>query len=219
ALGAPSAISASGTYYIKGTTAGGCASVVMPVVVVINVLPSAVITYSGSPYCATGTAVVTQTGQAGGTYSAPAGIAINASTGDIDLVTSTPGTYTITYSFTNLTCTNTATASITINALPVASINYLGSPYCGVSGVVNVTQTGLGGGIYSSTAGLSLNSSTGDIDLGTSTAGTYTVTYSFTNGTCSNIATTSVTINAVPPATISYSGSPYCNTGTAVVTQ
>ena len=219
ALGTPNAIGASGTYYIKGTTAGGCASAVIPVVVVINVLPSAVITYSGSPYCATGTAVVTQTGQAGGTYSAPAGIAINASTGDIDLVTSTPGTYTITYSFTNLTCTNTATASITINALPVASINYLGSPYCGVSGVVNVTQTGLSGGIYSSTAGLSLNSSTGDIDLGTSTAGTYTVTYNFTNGTCSNIATTSVTINAVPPATISYSGNPYCNTGTAVVTQ
>ena len=53
-----------------------------------------------SPYCATGTATVTQTGTAGGTYTAPAGVAINAATGAINLATSTPGTYTITYSFT-----------------------------------------------------------------------------------------------------------------------
>ena len=34
---------------------------------------------------------------AGGTYTAPAGVVIDAVTGDIDLVASTPGTYTITY--------------------------------------------------------------------------------------------------------------------------
>ncbi len=51
------------------------------------------------PYCATGTATVTQTGTAGGTYTAPAGVVINAATGAINLATSTPGTYTITYSF------------------------------------------------------------------------------------------------------------------------
>ena len=59
-----------------------------------HALPTATIAYAGSPYCATGTATVTQTGSAGGTYTAPAGVVINAATGDIDLVTSTPGTYT-----------------------------------------------------------------------------------------------------------------------------
>ena len=39
-------------------------------------LPTATIAYSGSPYCATGTATVTQTGTAGGTYTAPAGVSI-----------------------------------------------------------------------------------------------------------------------------------------------
>ena len=63
-------------------------------------LPTATIDYVGSPYCATGTATVTQTGTAGGTYTAPAGVVINAATGDIDLVASTPGTYTVTYRFT-----------------------------------------------------------------------------------------------------------------------
>ena len=66
-----------------------------------NALPTATIAYSGSPYCATGTATITQTGTAGGTYTAPAGVMINAATGDINLATSTPGTYTITYSFTS----------------------------------------------------------------------------------------------------------------------
>ena len=40
----------------------------------ITALPTATIAYSGSPYCATGTATVTQTGTAGGTYTAPAGV-------------------------------------------------------------------------------------------------------------------------------------------------
>ena len=44
-------------------------------------LPTATIAYAGSPYCATGIATVTQTGTAGGTYTAPAGVVINAATG------------------------------------------------------------------------------------------------------------------------------------------
>ena len=116
--------------------------------------PTATISYAGCPYCATGTATVTQTGQAGGTYTAPAGISITAATGAVNLATSTPGTYTITYSFTNGTCNNTTTASITINALPTATIAYSGSPYC-ATGTGTVTQTGQAGGTYTAPAGVS----------------------------------------------------------------
>ena len=42
---------------------------------------------------------------------APAGVSITAATGAINLATSTPGTYTITYSFTVGACSNTATTS------------------------------------------------------------------------------------------------------------
>ena len=217
-LATPNAVTTSGTYYIKGTTASGCSDI-QPVTVTINALPIATIAYAGTPYCATGTATVTQSGQAGGTYTAPAAVVINAATGDIDLAASTSGTYTITYTFTNGLCNNFTTTTVTINALPIATINYNGSPYCGVSGIVSVTQTGQSGGTYTSTAGLSLNSSNGDIDLGTSTAGNYIVTYSFISGACSNTVTASVTLNALPPATIIYAGNPYCNTGTATVTQ
>ena len=140
-----------------------------------------------------GTATVTQTGTAGGTYTAPAGVVINAATGDIDLAGSTPGTYTVTYTFSNGTCTNSTTANVTINALPVATIAYTGTPYC-TNGTAIVSLTGIGGGTFISTAGLSLNPVTGDINLATSTEGTYTILYSFTNGTCNNTTITTITV-------------------------
>ena len=216
-LSNPNAISTSGTYYIRVGTSPVCYAV-SPVVVTINTLPAATISYTGGPFCPTGTATVTQTGTAGGTYSAPAGVSINAATGSINLASSAVGTYTITYSFTNGTCANTATTSITINALPFATITYTSSPYC-ASGTANVTRTGTAGGTYTAPAGVSINSSTGAINLASSTPGTYTVTYSFSNGVCNGTTITSITITALPTATIAYAGSPYCATGIATVTQ
>src|SRR5947208_4652896 len=143
---------------------------------------------------------------------------INAATGDIDLAASTPGTYTITYSFIAGACSNTTTASITITSLPIATINYAGSPYC-TTGVATVTQTGTAGRTYTAPAGVVINAATGDIDLATTTPGTYTVTYSFGECAWNNTTTTSVTIAALPTATINYTGSPYCATGTATVTR
>jgi gliding motility-associated-like protein len=151
------------------------------------------ISYPGSPYCATGTAVVTQTGQAGGTYSSTAGLVINASTGAIDLVASTAGTYTVTYSYTDGVCANSTTSNLTIVALPVASISYPNNPYC-TTGAAAVVRTGVSGGVFSSTTGLSINSNTGTIDLAASSPGTYTVTYSFASGACSNTSTTSILV-------------------------
>jgi hypothetical protein len=86
--------------------------------------------------------------------------------------------------------------NITINAAPVASIIYSSPQFCN-SGNINVSRTGQVGGTYTANpSGLNINSSNGKINLGVSTLGVYTVTYSFTNGTCSNTATTSVTITS-----------------------
>ncbi len=98
--------STPGTYTVTNTIAasGGCAVVTATSSITIAALPTATINYAGSPYCATGTATVTQTGTAGGTYTATAGLTINAATGDVDLAASTPGTYTVTYSFAASGC-------------------------------------------------------------------------------------------------------------------
>ena len=109
------------------------------------------------------------------------------------------------------------TTSVTITAVPTASINYAGSPFCrSLVAAQSVTLTGTGaytGGTYSSTVGLTINPATGDITPSTSTAGTYIVTYLIpASGGCAAVTVTaSVTITAVQTASISYAGNPYCS--------
>jgi hypothetical protein len=115
------ATSTPGTYTVTYTFTNGTCSNTTTTSITINALPTATIAYASSPYCGTGTGAVTQTGQTGGTYSSTAGLNIDNSTGTINLATSTAGTYIVTYTFTNGTCSNTITTSITINALPTTS--------------------------------------------------------------------------------------------------
>jgi gliding motility-associated-like protein len=210
----PTTVSTGGTYYIVGTNSLGCSDTAS-VVVTITTPPAATISYAG-PFCSNDAVskAVTRTGTAGGTYSSTAGLTINAATGAITPSTSTPGTYTVTYTMIAGTgCTNqTATTSVTITTLPTATISYAG-PFCSNDAVPKaVTRIGTAGGTYSSTAGLTINAATGAITPSTSTAGTYTVTYTMaaTGGCTVQTATTSVTITALPAATISYAGSPFC---------
>jgi len=89
------------------------------------------------------------------------------------------------------TCTSTTN---TVN-IGTTSISYPGGPFCknGVQTFASVNQTGTTGGTYSaSPAGLVINSSTGQINLQTSQAKTYTVSYTLSGG-CT--ATTTVKIN------------------------
>ena len=188
--------------------------------IIVNDLPSATISYPSSPYCATGTATVTRTGYEGGSYSSNPGLDLVAATGTINLATSTPGTYTVVYSFTDTItgCSNTASAPVTVNPLPTATISYPGNPFCTSSvSAQDVELTGTGaytGGVFtSSPSGLSIDAATGAITPAISTPGVYTVTYTIpASGGCSAIpVTTSVTITALPTANISYGGNPFCN--------
>ncbi|MBA2498880.1 MAG: hypothetical protein H0V30_04060 [Chitinophagaceae bacterium] len=227
---------AAGTYYIYRNAIVSSTNNIAPnpyvasnesnaATISVTTLASATISYSGYPFCKSATTAqpVTQTGTAGGTYSSTAGLTINASTGAITPNTSTAGTYTVTYTMAATGgCTEqTTTASVTVTTLPEAAISYSGTPFCkSVATAQQVSQTGTTGGVYSSTAGLSIDPSTGDIIPGTSVAGIYTITYTMAaaDGCAVQTATTSVTITPVPAADFSYPGSPYSVTaGTATV--
>jgi hypothetical protein len=121
----PAAVDLSGTYYIKAETALGCSDI-QPVDVTINQVPKATISYAFQEYCILGSAPVIQAGQTGGIYSAsPAGLSIDPATGAINLATSKPGfTYTITYTFTNGSCSNTTNTTVKVNPLPNTSTIY-----------------------------------------------------------------------------------------------
>jgi gliding motility-associated-like protein len=210
----------AGTYTYTINTIGICSG--LPQTsgrITVNAVPSAVITYSGNPFCNSLSAPqqVSLTGTPGGVYtSAPAGLAINSGTGAITPSASIPGTYVVTYSVTVAGCgAASATASVTITLLPVATFSYPGSPYCSNESDPLPTFSGGGvAGIFSSTAGLVfINTTTGQVDLSASIPGTYTVTNTIAAAGGCGIVTASalISVTGLPVATFSYSDTPYCN--------
>lgn len=201
-----------GTYYelasrnhtIIAKNATGCLS--EPLAVMINpkpIPPTATISYGNGEFQTIGKVNVVQTGQEGGTYTAfPLGLIIDKATGTIDLASSTPGqTYVVTYSFSGGGCTGNTTTLIRINLSPPA-ISYPLQDYCAV-GFVKILQHGPSGGYYtSSPLGLKIHEFTGTIDLSESTAGTYVINYTYKDGSVQSVATTMITVNALPKVTI-----------------
>jgi len=142
---------------------------------------------------------------------------VNASTGQVDLSASTPGTYTVTNTIPSAGgCPAvSATAPITINAVPVATFSYTGTPYCSNEPDPFPTFTGGGvAGTFSSSPGLVfVDTSTGQVDLSASVPGSYIVANTVVgSGGCGIvIASSPITITRLPTASISYQGNPFCN--------
>jgi hypothetical protein len=175
------------------------------------------ISYDATYCSAGGTASVTRTGTAGGTFSSAAGLSLNATTGDIDLAASTAGSYVVQYTVAaSGGCSAFITsANVVITQDPAATISYPDNPYCSSTGTAAVTLIGTPGGSFSSITGLIIDANTGIVDLTNSTAGTYNVMYSIpASGGCGAFSTsTSITVTTQPFATGTYEGNPYCSDG------
>ncbi len=173
---------------------------------------SGTIAYSGTPFCKSlSTAqAVTHTGTTGGTYSAsPPGLSIDAVTGAVIPSTSSVGTYTVTYTVAG--CPNfTTTATVDILAGTSATIAYAANTFCSGAVVQSVTQTGTSGGIYSSGAGLSLDTLTGAIAPANSATGNYTVTYTLAPSAGCAAFTTTASVAILPAVSSSFNYS-ICN--------
>lgn len=121
-------------------------------------------------------------------------------------------------------CTGAGTATtlaITVTAVTPAAISYpSGSSYCTSDAPANPTLTGPAGGTYAaSPAGLAINTSTGQVTPATSTQGTYTVSYTYSNNGCASLSTTTtVTIKPVVSITASSSPATVCGSGNAQLT-
>ncbi|WP_396141900.1 GEVED domain-containing protein, partial [Flavobacterium sp.] len=195
---------ASTTYYYlyNWKVQAGCVSTRTAVTATVTPQPTASISYA-TPLCSTATVVpFTLSGTnayTGGTYSSTAGLTIDAVTGAIDVATSTPGTYTVTYAIPDSGfCSGlSATTSVTINQALTSDFAYDVATYCTNQGTATPTMTGAAGTFTASPAGLSINAATGAITLASSAAGTYTVTNTVVVAGCANSVTTaSVTVNS-----------------------
>ena len=190
--GAPTPITtATGTtvYYVSQQTALGCESERTAIAVTVNptitpvtafTLPASVCSADANPVIAYDPAF-TQ----GGTYTiAPStGLVLDTTTGTIDLVASTPGTYAITYGIVadpaNCIVASSTTVNITITATAVLVTEFdFNDLYC--SGTIALPATAPSfttGGTFTGTPGLVINAATGEVNLALSTPGIHTVTY------------------------------------------
>ncbi len=204
----------STTYYIRGedgdlscideTTAIG-----MTITITINTIDDPSFNYNTTNYCKGDTnPTPTIAGLTGGVFSSTAGLSIDSATGEIDIATSTAGSYTVTYTTTGL-CPDSSDIIINITDLDDATFSYENSTYCveATNPIPNIT--GVTGGVFSSTAGLSIDSATGEIDISKSTTGSYTATYT-TTGLCPDSSDIMINITDLDDATFSYENSTYC---------
>lgn len=217
----------AGTFDYTVTTISDCAEASISGKIIVKPDPTAQIAYTGE-FCTsqTGTAAVELTGTGaftnGNFYSSPAGLSLDALTGDITPGTSEPGTYTVSYDTASDCATYTAETTVKINQLPSVEISYSG-PFCTSDGTAqSVTFTnGIGafeGGTFSSSpTGLDMDSTTGSITPKTSNPGTYTILYTIpaTLGCNEVVAQTEVTITQIPQVSISYD-TPLCNSDTTI---
>ena len=204
ALGTPSAVATSGTYYIVGTSAAGCSDI-QPVVVTINAKPTVVIN-NPAAICAPGTVdltagAVTAGRTAGLTYTYFTDAAGTIALGTPNAV-ATSGTYYI-VGTSAAGCSDIQPVVVTINAKPTVVINNPAA-VCAPA-TVDLTAGAVTAG---STAGLTFTYFTdaaGTIALGTpnavATSGTYYIVGTSAAG-CSDIQPVVVTINAKPTVVI-----------------
>jgi hypothetical protein len=207
------ATSTTGTYTITYTVTLGSCSRQTTFNLTINPNPTiTTFTYPNTAYCQNDPNPTPTINPTGGTFSAPAGLVINGTSGLIDLAASTPNTYNVSYTVTSGGCSTTQNFAVTINAAPaVPTLSYPQAAYCVSDSPANPTFTPAGGTFSASPAGLSINASTGVVTPATSTTGAYTITYTVTLGSCSRQTTFNLTINPNPTiTTFTYPNTTYC---------
>jgi large repetitive protein len=216
------AASSLNTYTVTFTSDGSCPSS-STVNVTITTAPNASFAYSG-PYCPSGANPFPSftAGASAGIFSAsPAGLNfVNSSTGEINLSTSAPGTYSVTNDIAAAggCAAATATSTVIIDPLPTVNANSDQTVCSGSS----VTLAGIIGG---SATSATWSGGTGSFSSNTDLNATYTpatgetsVTLTLTTndpaGSCTSVSD-NVTINfQIDSSTFSYSSSAYCSSGT-----
>ena len=153
--------------------------------------------YPSATFCSD-TIIVTPTlgpGSVGNFSATPAGIVFaNTTSGAIDLSACTPGTYDISRIGTNGGCYDTLTVQITITSAPDPSHSYPAAVYCaGGVALSPLFVPNASAGLFTvSPAGLVfINSNTGEVNIDSSAAGTYTITNTITGFGCPTTTDTS----------------------------
>ncbi|MDQ3108944.1 MAG: T9SS type A sorting domain-containing protein, partial [Bacteroidota bacterium] len=172
---------ATTTYSVVGTDGNGCSDTAM-VTVIVNPLPVVAIVPNTSTICEGTNDTLTANGAMNYAWS-------TGGSSPIEIVSpATTTTYTVVGTDAN-GCTNSATATVNVNAAPVITITGAGS----ICGGGSDTLTGNGAVSYSWSSG----GTTATEIVMPSASATYTLTGTDING-CTNTATATVIVNPTP---------------------
>jgi large repetitive protein len=223
-----------GTYTIfYNITEQGCrlaGSRSAAITIIDTTLPVTKFNYSAVDVCLTGSTTNPSITKApgfttGGTFTvSPAGLSVNSITGDINIGLSVAGTYVIKYSVPALLCRLAGSDSLIFNlkaySNPVTGFSYVGPVCKGDDSAVAVLDVNITpGGLFSSSTGLEINSSTGTINLNQSVAGLYNVRYDVAQGVCNPAGFGTAGINILSqPAPPNVSSTTVCGEGDATLT-
>ncbi len=189
-------------------SANACTGTPSSFTITVNPTDNPAFNYTPSSLCKSGSDVTANiTGGATGIFSAsPSGLVfLDNTSGLIDLSASLENTYTIT--FITSGCSATSNVTVHITAPQTADFSYTGT-YCqSDANPLPVLDSGATAGTFSaSPAGLAfVNTFTGEVNLVSSTPGTYTVTNTIaaSGGCAQTSANSTLTINPTPYATAS----------------
>lgn len=176
-------------------TVGTCVSPVTTNAVTVN--PPPTVTVSPTTVCEGITGTITAGGASTYLWS---NSTAGASLSDAPLATTS---YTVTGTDAN-GCTGTAVGTITINPMQDPAFSYTPSTICKTGGSdPTPVITGTTGGTFTCSPALTINASSGVIDLASAPLGSYTVTYT-TPGPCPASGTFNISIVNVPVADFTY---------------
>ena len=181
------------TIHVKGIN-GACEGVYSNTIsITVNALPTVTLGSLSSVCVNAASFTLTGGSPSGGTYSGTgvSGTSFNPATAGV-------GTHTITYTYTNFGCANSASNTITVNAVPTIVISGLNSSYCLNAATVTLSATPAGG----SFSGQGVNGSI--FNPANAGVGNHTITYTVTQGGCTNSASQNVTVNTLP--VVSFTG-------------
>src|SRR5450759_3349103 len=196
----------AGAYTVTATAATGCTAT-NTTSVIVNALPTASITITDNSEIKNNDGIICNGATA--TLTASGGTSYKWSSGETTaaITKGTAGTYIVTVTNAN-GCTDTATATVVLNALPVVEASNNGTVFSFKA--LNLTGGPEGMTTYSWTgpSGFTSNSQNPSVSASAlaAMAGVYTLTVTNASG-CTNTATTTVEVNALPvPSVITPNG-------------
>jgi len=197
-------VNTSGTFTVTMTDANGCVGTSAPITVIVNPLPTPVITAGGPvTFCQGGNVTLTCT--AGSSYLWSNGALTQS------ITVNTSGTFTITMTDANGCVGTSAPITVTVNPLPTPVITAGGPVTFCQGGSVTLTCTAGSSYLWSNgavTQSITVNSS-----------GTFTVTMTDANGCVGTSAPITVTVNPLPTPVITAGGPvTFCQGGSVTLT-